>query len=75
MGEKDVVDHGQLGDGEVGDAGTGIDEDVMVHKQRSGAQMSATDSAAASQDSQLHGYLVLKILTPSQPGPGGSFRR
>ena len=53
MGHKDVVDHAHLGQAQVADAGTGIDQHIVIEQHRGGAQI-APDTAAAPQYSQFH---------------------
>jgi hypothetical protein len=50
VGKKNMVDQRQLGKLKLADPGTGVDQDVMVEQHRRGAQMSATDAAAATQN-------------------------
>jgi hypothetical protein len=48
VGEEDMVDACQFTDGQFGDAGAGIDQDVVVNQERRGAQMPATDATDAA---------------------------
>jgi hypothetical protein len=46
----------------------------MIDEQRGGAQMPPPDTTAATENAEFHGYLVLKVVTPSQSAGGGSLR-
>jgi hypothetical protein len=54
VGNEDVIDLGQLGDGQIADACTGIDQNVVVDQKRRGAQMSPADATAATENAYLH---------------------
>ena len=57
--QEDVVDLLQLGERQIAHAGAGIDQHVVVEQHRGGAQVAA-DAAAATENPDLHGYLVSK---------------
>src|SRR5882724_4882399 len=52
--EKNVIDEGEFGQRKIRDARPGIHENVVVEQHRRGAKMPPTDSAAATQNSELH---------------------
>ena len=58
MGEEHVVDLHQLFEVERGKAAAGVDQHVVVDQQAGGVAPAA-DAAAAAQDGEFHGYLVV----------------
>ena len=49
MGQEDMVDGRQLGNGKVHHPGARIDQHVMIEEHGGGAQMPASDPAAATE--------------------------
>jgi hypothetical protein len=56
---EDMVDELELGQGEVRDPGSSIDQDVLIDQHRGRPQVSA-DPAAAPQNPNLHRYFASK---------------
>ena len=57
MGDKNMVDHADLGEAELIDARSRIDQHVMIEQELGGAQI-ATDPAAAPQSPELHCFVT-----------------
>ena len=53
--DEHVVDHLEFCQAEVADSGSGIDQDVLIHQHRGGAQV-PSDSAAAAKHTNQHPY-------------------
>jgi hypothetical protein len=66
VSNEDMIDLRQFGDRQITDAGSGVDQDVVVDQQRGGAQMSPADSAATTEDAYLHCFAA--CAGPSQAG-------
>jgi hypothetical protein len=54
MREKHMVDLCQFGDRQVSHSRAAIDQNVAVDQYRSGAQVTATDASAATQNAYFH---------------------
>lgn len=52
--DEDMVDGRQFGERQVGRAGAGVDQDVVVDQHRRGALVAPADAAAAAEDSDFH---------------------
>src|SRR5689334_14648338 len=81
MREKNVIDEGKLRQRQVGNAGPGVDENVVVEEHGRGAQVASPYPAAASKDPELHRSVPMPISrrTPSRrpiraEGGPGAFR-
>jgi hypothetical protein len=48
MSDEDVIDLRELGDRQITNACSSVNQDVVVDQKRGGAQMSPTDAAAAT---------------------------
>src|SRR5258706_13923570 len=59
--KKNVIEEREFGERKIGAPRPGVDENVVVQEHRRGAQMPASDPAAAPQDSQLHGTATAAI--------------
>ena len=54
MGDENVVDHCQLGQGKVSGTSACIDQYILIDKHRRSAQMAPADSPAAAQNPDFH---------------------
>src|SRR3990167_499945 len=59
MSQEDVVDGGQFGNRQFADAGTGINQDVVVDEKRGGSLVPAADATAAAEYAKLHACLPI----------------
>ena len=77
MRQENPVDALEFFDVEVSDAGSGIDQHIVIEHERRRAQ-TAADTATATEYAQLHpghpSYLVGNTNTPSQSTGGGAAR-
>jgi hypothetical protein len=69
--DEHMVDLCQLGDGQVSDTGTGVNQDVVVDENRRRSQMTSADASTAAQNTDLHHALL--SLTRNTPGHSMSF--
>ena len=74
--DEHMVDDAHLGQAEIPQSGSGIDQHIMIDQQRSGAEV-ATYPPTTSKHAQFHrpsAHFVLNVNTPSQFSPGGLLR-
>ena len=74
MCQKHVIDPEQLFYAKITDAGAGIDQHIAI-KQHGGRAQISTNAPAATENPDLHCYLVSNFQEPSQPCSGGFLRK
>jgi hypothetical protein len=69
MGNEDRVDLRQLGEGQIADAGAGVDQDIVINEERRRAQVPPADAARATEHAQAHGggYFSSNTVTGCEP--------
>src|SRR5437762_6536066 len=76
MGDEDGVDLRELGEREIADAGSGVDQDVVIDEKRRRAQVPPADAAGAAEHAQAHagGYFSSNTVTGSHSAVTGVAR-
>jgi len=62
MRQENVIDERQIGEREIGNAGSGVDQQIMIDQNRRRPQLRAADSAAAAENRNLHAGPTASIV-------------